>query len=65
MNNEEEEETACIKWGDVARPGKQLDQTEGRKGTKSVHNSLETLIGYAEKQVVLAHYTRPNDSRSN
>ena len=49
MNNEEEEETVCIKCGDIAKPGKQLDQIGGRKGTKSVNISLDTLIGYAEK----------------
>ena len=49
MINEEQEETVCIKCGDIVRPGKQLDQIGGRKGTKSVNNSLDTLIGYAEK----------------
>ena len=49
MNNKEEEEIVCIKCGDIAKPGKQLDQTGGRKGTKSVNNSLDTLTGYAEK----------------
>ena len=49
MNNEEEEETVCIKCGDIGRPGKQLDQTGGQIGTKSVNNSLDTLIGYVEK----------------
>ena len=49
INHEEGDETVCIKCGDIARPGKQLDQIRGRKGTKSVNNSLDTLIGYAEK----------------
>ena len=49
MNNKEEEQTVCIKCGDTARPGKQPDQTGGWKETKSVNNSLDTLIGYAEK----------------
>ena len=30
------------------------DQTGGRKGTKSVNNSLDTLIGYAEKLNLLS-----------
>ena len=49
MNNEEEEDTTCIKCGDIERPGKQLDQIGGRKDTKSFNNSLDALIGYAEK----------------
>lgn len=36
MNNGEEEETVCIKCGDIER-------------NKSVNHSLDTLIFYAEK----------------
>ena len=51
MNNEEEEEeTVCMQCGDIARPGKQLDQIRGRKGTIPVNNSLDILTGYPEKR---------------
>ena len=34
MNNEEEEKTVFVKGGDIARPGKNLNQNGGRKRTK-------------------------------
>ena len=52
MNNKKEE-TVCKKFGDIVRPGKQLDEIVGWKGTKSVNNSLDTLISYAKNLIYL------------
>ena len=53
INNKEEEETVCIKCGDIIRPGKQLDEIGSWKATKSVNNSLNTLISYPKNLIYL------------